>query len=571
MTENRPLRPLGAETEPSGDGAPATALPGGGTNLPALANALRVRTRYDRAEPALRNAALTSPDALAFLEASLALIAETAEATRARALLTDEAEAPLLTVAVWAAEGREPPEPDTLEVSDWPAVGAGRVVRAGADARWPALRAAWGCTDAVLAPFQDEHGLAGLFLLERDGEELWDDAEVHALGGLARLFETLWAWNRAEARYRQTVADLEDGLFDFAFGGSRRRRYTLVTPQVERITGWPTDQMLEGALDWMTDVVHPEDADAFATHDAALWSGDPSQLVYRIRRPDGEVRWVRESATPSRSASGRPVAGGLLSDVTEAKRAEATLLQAKLAAERASHAKTAFLATMSHEIRSPLGAIRGFAELLAEEVRDLNDRGGDVPPQIGEFAGIIAENTQQALRLVHNLFDLSRLETGSLALRSLPVELHPVIERVVEQHRAAADAKGLALHVERAEGEPLLLADPERLEQVVDQLVSNAVKFTEAGSITISTLIDEGSVRLAVKDTGVGIAAEYLERLFEPFSQEDYRLNRSFGGSGLGLAIVKRLLDGMGATIRVESEKGGGSRFEVTFPVRGNE
>jgi signal transduction histidine kinase len=223
------------------------------------------------------------------------------------------------------------------------------------------------------------------------------------------------------------------------------------------------------------------------------------------------------------------------------------------------------MAMMSHEIRSPLGAIRGFAEMLAEEVREAVASGAHLPPTIEEFAGIIAENTARALRLVHNLFDLSRLETGPLDLRRVPVALHPAIERVLLRYRAEAEAKGLALRFEPADGDPVVLGDPERVGEVVGHLVSNAVKFTEAGGVTISTATEGGLVRLLVEDTGIGIAEAYLDHLFEPFSQEDYRLNRAYGGSGLDLAITRRLLDAMGGTIRVESEKGRGSRFVVAF------
>ncbi|HLA64290.1 MAG TPA: PAS domain-containing sensor histidine kinase, partial [Rhodothermales bacterium] len=425
--------------------------------------ALRVRARYDAAEPALHNAAQTAPDALAFLEAALDRLGRTATATRARALLADDDGAPLVTVAVWAAPGETPPEPADVD----PAL-------AHADA--PAL----GDDGALVVPFRDS-SVAGAFVVERAAP--WTDDEQEALARFARLVGTLWARAGIETRLRLTLADLEDGLFSFAYGLDDVRRYALVTPQLERIVGCPASDLLarpDGpapTVDWES-LVHPDDAARFAEHESLLRAGDPSRVVYRIRRPlDGETRWVRESATPGRSPSGRPVVGGLLSDVTEAKHAEGSLLQAKQAAERASHAKTAFLAVMSHEIRSPLGAVRGFAELLVEELRELEADGTTLPPQVPEFAGVIAENTRRALHLVHRLFDLSRLETGSLALRSVPVELHPAIERVLDRHREEAEAKGLHIHFEPAGTEPVLVADPERVEEVVDHLVSNAVKF----------------------------------------------------------------------------------------------
>jgi len=514
------------------------------------AAALRLRARYDAAEPALRAAALTASDPLAFLEAALELLGSTAGAPQARALLSDDDTAPLVTVAVWAKRGCEPPTP--IEIA--------------AEALQPATsRMADG---AVLVPFRDD-GRMGAFVVAPGSP--WGDVEIEALGHFGRLFESLWARAGAEERLRRTLADLDDGLFSYSYGADGLRRYALATPQLERIVGCAADDLLarpEGpapALDWAT-LLHADDADAFRAHEAILQAGEASRLTYRVHRPvDGETRWVRESATPGRSPGGRETISGLLSDVTEARRAEASLLQAKQAAERSSHARTAFLAIISHEIRSPLGAIRGFAELLEQEVSELEAAGVPLPPQISEFAGVIGENTRRALHLVHRLFDLSRLETGALSLRSVPVELHPAVERVMDRYREDAESRGLSLRFVAADAEPVLVADPERVEEVVDHLVSNAVKFTDEGGVVVTTHVEPDCVRMVVEDTGVGIEAEHLAGLFEPFSLEDHRLSRAHGGAGLGLAVAYRLLDGMGGTLRVESEKGVGSRFEVVF------
>ncbi len=537
-----------------------------------LAEGIRVRSRYDEAEPALRNAALASADVLTFLEAAVALVGQAAGADRAHVLLAGDGDT-LLSVAFWMKEGGRRPEPIELDPALWPELIAGRVVKVSADESAPAeaLIRETGCTEVILVPFRDDGERDGAFLLESDTPmSTWGTFESRSLARLARLFETLWAWMGAEARYSNTLADLEDGLFNFGYDANGARRYALVAPQFEAITGCDAGALLaEGETEprqhWR-DLVHADDIAEFDKHEAALRSGERSRLEYRITRPDNNsVRWLRESATPSLSPSGRAVVGGLVSDVTERKHAEASLLQAKQAAEQASQAKTVFMATMSHEIRSPLGAIRGFAELLGEEVREMQEAGNAPPEQFAEFAGIIAENTTRVLHLVHNLFDLSRLEAGTLDLRRVPVELHAAIESVLSRYQPAAEEKGLAVRFERAQGDPVLLGDPERLEQIVEHLISNAVKFTDEGSITIRTKIDGSKVILQVEDTGIGIAPQYLDELFEPFSQEDYRLNRAYEGSGLGLAITRKLLEGMDAIIHVDSEKGRGSCFEVTF------
>lgn len=540
-----------------------------------LFNELPVRSRYDDAEPMLRNIALASSDRLTFLEDALSLMARTARADGGHILMANNDES-LLSVAFWMEEHVDVIEPVELDPDDWPELLAGRVANITGDDSQTAveLLQAIGSVQAVLVPFRDEGGRDGAILLEwRTDPPTWSTQDSRALARLARLFETLWAWMDSEARHELTLSDLEDGLFNFSFGNGGVRRYAFVTPQFEMITGVTASNLIAGSsedptLSWSS-LVFEEDVENFRKHNDRLEKGVRSQAEYRIVHPEtGQIRWIRESATPSRTATGQPVIGGLLSDITDRKRSEATLLQAKNAAEKASHAKTAFMATMSHEIRSPLGAIRGFAELMREEFKDAESRGEKLPEEIQEFAGIISENTSRVLHLVHSLFDLSRLESGAMELQQLPIELHSTVDRVLLKHRPKAEAKGLSVVFERSEGDPILMGDPERVEEIVDHLISNAIKFTHEGGVIISTRLREDIVEFEVQDTGIGIAAEYLDKLFEPFTQEDYRLNRKYEGSGLGLAITKRLLNGMGGSIAVESAKGKGSRFVVIFRQR---
>ncbi|MEM8558408.1 MAG: ATP-binding protein, partial [Bacteroidota bacterium] len=406
----------------------------------------------------------------------------------------------------------------------------------------------------------------------------WRRAERVAVGQLAGLFETLWAWSRAETRFRQTVDGLDDGLFSFTYAtlsqgdgtSAPARRYEFATHQIEQLAGCSLERLTGQAdrFDWAHDLVHPDDRAAFAAHELRLQAGRESTLDYRLRRADGSVRWLRERATPDYDAADRLVVGGILADVTEQKQADASLLQAKLAAERASQAKTSFMSTMSHEVRTPLGAINGFSELLREEVRELETTDEvALPPPVIEFVEVIQENAKRALRLVNDLFDLSKLETGALRLQHTPVFFHDVVERVAHRAQLDLDAKGVGFHWERDPGQPVVLGDPYRIEQVVEQLLSNAVKFTDRGAVTVTTRLEDAAVVYVVEDTGCGIAAEFLSGLFEPFTQEDHRLNRSYDGSGLGLAIVKRLVDAMDGTLAIESEKDVGTRVTLTLPV----
>ena len=528
---------------------------------------LRVFRRYDQAEPPLRNAALTLASSHAFLDEAARILGETARADQVFVLLPDEDADAYAEEIRWTREPERSLVPLRLDVEAWPDLGAGRVIYAREELTSPEARAlldAIGGREAVALPFVTESEQVGMLLLGRTGEapERWSPIERRALSRLSALFETLWSWLRAEARYRQVVTTIEDGLFSFTFSREGGREYSLATRQVQELTEHAVDALLEGRLDWLEGVVFETDRPAVEEHERALREGQESRLVYRIQTPDGTIRWLRESATPAQDRAGRMVVAGVLSDVTEAKEAEADLVRAKQDAEAANRMKSTFLATMSHEIRTPLGAINGFAELLQEEVQEL----GEAPPEVLEFTDAIRSSTKKVLRLVNDLFDLSRLQTGRLSVEHAPVPFHPILTRIASLTEPKCAERGLDLRLDLADSEPIVVGDAQRIEQTVEQLVSNALKFTEAGYIRLATRVDDGAVRLCVEDTGIGIDPDYRAELFVPFSQEDNRLNRDYEGSGLGLAIAKRLVEAMDGTLEVESTKGDGSTFTVTLP-----
>ena len=506
--------------------------------------------RVDAAEAALRNAALARPNALALLEAGVARLSEALGAEVAVALV---------------GEGQSD---DYVRCASWPPHVAPTLVEVEGDEAHAlrAARASFGC-----APLADglsqAHALAvpvegsvpGAFVLGRAAP--WTPADLAAADRLALLFGTLWAWTEAEARFQRTVADLDDALFTFGHDLDGRRAYVFVTPQAEALTGLDPDALLAGDADW-ADLVVEEDRAAFAAHDDRLRAGEPSQVEVRLRLDGGEVVWIAERATPSVDAAGRPVAGGLLSDVTAQKEAEAQLDRARRIAERAAQTRMAFLRMMSHELRTPLGAIRGFADLLVDEARDL----AGAPPEFTEFAETIREASDRALRLVTDLLDLSRLETGALDLARQTVDLGAVVRTAAARHVAEVEGRGLTLGVLTPADPVLVVADPTRLDQVVDQLLSNAARFTHAGRVDVRLTVHDGAARLAVADTGVGIADDVLEAVFEPFVQEDVRVNREYGGTGLGLAIASRLAGQMGGALAAQSVKDQGSTFTLTLP-----
>jgi len=294
---------------------------------------------------------------------------------------------------------------------------------------------------------------------------------------------------------------------------------------------------------------HPED---FACHE--------NENV----RKNGERVWIAWTNKPILDQGRRRGVLCIGNDITSLKRTEAELVKAKEAAESADRLKSAFLATMSHELRTPLNSIIGFTGIL------LQGLAGQLNEEQKKQLGMVQGSSRHLLALINDVLDISKIEAGQLTILREPFEVPSSVLQVVEALRPLADKKGLALRTELDPDLGSMLGDRRRFEQVVMNLLGNAVKFTDRGSITLRCAARRGNLELSVRDTGIGIRQEHFKDLFRPFHQVETGLARTHEGTGLGLSICKKLVELMGGSIAVESREGVGSTFTLTVPlVRG--
>jgi len=284
--------------------------------------------------------------------------------------------------------------------------------------------------------------------------------------------------------------------------------------------------------------------------------------ILRILRGDGQVRFLEGRSWVERDEAGEitHMLGAIL-DVTDQKRLEAELRQARAEAEDAARVKSDFLANMSHELRTPLSSIIGFTGLAAAQP--------DMPELSRTFVGKVHEASQALLCTVNDILDFSKLEAGQVAIHPQPTSVDKLCRSTLELFAPQAGAKDLNLIYDGPQGDDLVLGvDPDRVRQILLNLVGNAVKFTDHGEVRLYVryLAGEGRLSVEVVDTGAGVPADKLARLFQRFSQIDGSLTRA-GGTGLGLAICKGLVEVMGGQIGVESSPGAGSRFWFNLPA----
>jgi PAS domain S-box-containing protein len=342
---------------------------------------------------------------------------------------------------------------------------------------------------------------------------------------------------------------------------TRDQQFVQVNKLVEDMFGWPDGSLIgqHGSVVW------PSMADYAAVGaelGPRLAAGEQVEAERMMRRRDGSTflcRLLARAVDPNHPSRGGTI--WILEDVTEKRRVEAALAQAKDEAQAASRAKTAFLANTSHEIRTPLNGVVGLARMLQQP--DLDDE------TRRHYLDQMLDSAESLSGLISDILDLSKIEAGRLTLESVPFALRDMLGTMRMAYLTLAQARGLSFKIDVAEDVPAwVVGDPVRLRQILSNYLTNALKFTESGSVAVQVRrLDEEHIRIEVSDTGPGISAEMQARLFQPFTQADESTTRRFGGTGLGLSICRELAALMGGQVGCESTPGQGSTFWAELPL----
>ena len=405
--------------------------------------------------------------------------------------------------------------------------------------------------------------------LRADGSNIWLQVELTPwrdgageIGGLiitshdvTDMVEALERTERSEARLRLAleIADVYVWELDY-----RRRELIKVGDETSFHTNPATYEQLYRDI-WST--IDPRDlpavTEAWKRHEE---EGIPYRPEYRVRRNDDNEVWVQGAVRFLKDEQDRPLRMiGALQNITARKASERALVKAKDQAESATRAKSAFLATMSHEIRTPLNGVLGMAQAMAM---------GDLSERQRERLDVIRQSGESLLAILNDVLDLSKIEAGKLELEQAEFDISELAQGAHATFAATAQAKGLTFDLKVARGaRGVYRGDSVRVRQILYNLVSNALKFTERGAVSVEVSRKGKLLSITVRDTGIGVAPEKLASLFQKFEQADASTTRRYGGTGLGLAICRDLAELMGGSVRAESLPGQGATFTVDLPL----
>ena len=384
-----------------------------------------------------------------------------------------------------------------------------------------------------------------------------DDFFVAFISDIRQRLKMESALRENEEKLRSLVSNIPG----IAFRCMNDKEWSMIfiSDAVEAITGYPAaDFTLPNPKRNFTELYHADDREKISN--TVLGQGSYN-LEYRIIRNDGEIRWLMEYGTYVKEEKTDEVwLDGFIMDITERYEMVQQLRLAKSKAEQAASARATFLANMSHEIRTPMNAIIGFSDILLDSELETEQR---------RHLKTINQSAKSLLHLLNEVLDSAKLDKGKLELEVRDFSLLQEVDAVISTLWLQAKSKGLALNTDvSTKLEERYSGSPERIRQVLTNLIHNSIKFTQHGSVKVSVKpMNSGCIEFLIEDTGIGMSTEQLEAVFDPFTQADASMSRRFGGTGLGTTISKQLVELMGGSISAKSELNTGSQFRFVLPL----